>query len=423
MAKAFFRFLRGELNGYYITAFNNSLNKSTEQIKAFFSSFSHLTFKLRDEVEGNEYPISETQLKGIGIFAGVFSPWAKQDSLAGTIKFTPSHIVDDREYSERGLFNMSEESFDFFRTDEADIDLENSDINVYATSTDRTSFVEDNPLVLGYFAEGETIINPDGSLNMSKLLLTPPEDKAYVEYYGDKYLFLTENTDDVYKGSLQFTDSFLQNDKQYSSMCLFNFITNSFNIFSIDTKYLNDINTLANDNLRTSVVEIGARIIGYIQEGDRIIREDGTLDFSKILNAPPEGKAYSEWYGKKYLFLSEAVPIKAETTIKVYYAIIKAMQWVRYNGCSIESLCKFIEILCPDYLFLTNIEWTSSFARGIVNYGIDKDYETSDKLLRTEVFKMLISLKFPQYVFNEVEISVTRDSEGKATHVEVLENN
>ena len=62
MAKAFFRFLRGELNGFYITAFNNSLNKATEQIKSFFNSFSRLTFKLHNEVEGNEYPISNLQL-------------------------------------------------------------------------------------------------------------------------------------------------------------------------------------------------------------------------------------------------------------------------------------------------------------------------------------------------------------------------
>lgn len=304
MSKAIFRFLRGELNGYYISNLYMTCNKTADSIKSFMASFSRLVFNIEGKTGEDEVPMTSDQIEGIGVFAGVFSPRVMQDSLLGSIKFTPSHIVNGVEYSERGLFNMAEENFDFIRTDE-----------------------------------------------------------------------------EIHAG---------------------------------------DINTEASAENRTSVVEVGARVLGYIQEGDQLFNEDGTIDYSKILEEPPVNKAYSEWYGKKYLFLAEAVPIVAKSTLEVYYELIKAMQWVRYNGCSITSLCKFVELMCDDYLFITDIEWTSSYARGIVKYGIDKEFEVEDKLLRTETFKMLINMKFPQYLFEEVEIEVTRNAEGKAIHVEVL---
>ena len=55
-----------------------------------------------------------------------------------------------------------------------------------------------------------------------------------------------------------------------------------------------------------------------------------------------------------------------------------------------------------------------------MNYGIDEDYETTDKLLRTEVFKMIIKMKFKQYAFNEQRIAVTRDDEGNVIDVTVI---
>ena len=67
------------------------------------------------------------------------------------------------------------------------------------------------------------------------------------------------------------------------------------------------------------------------------------------------------------------------------------------------------------------IDWDSNFAYGIVKYGIDENYETSDKLMREQVFSLLAGKKMPQLAFNKVAINVTRDAEGKVVSVEVLE--
>ena len=46
MAKALFRFLRGELNGYYLNAINNSWNEYTSFIRDFFAERSKEQFNL-----------------------------------------------------------------------------------------------------------------------------------------------------------------------------------------------------------------------------------------------------------------------------------------------------------------------------------------------------------------------------------------
>ena len=48
MAKAFFRWLRGELNGFYVTNINGALNESTKDVKDFLSEFKAQLW--RDEV-------------------------------------------------------------------------------------------------------------------------------------------------------------------------------------------------------------------------------------------------------------------------------------------------------------------------------------------------------------------------------------
>ena len=66
MSKAFFRFLRGELNGFYIQNINQSANEYTKDIKKFLSEFKSQQF---------EYgKIDDKSLYGLGTFAGIFLP-------------------------------------------------------------------------------------------------------------------------------------------------------------------------------------------------------------------------------------------------------------------------------------------------------------------------------------------------------------
>ena len=305
MSKQFFRFLRGEINGYYLTRIHDVCNGVSVYIKEFLHDFGKMQFKLEEEITGDETPIDAKDLDGLSIFTGVFPPYVWQDSLLGSLRFTTSKKVEEHEYSERGLFSPSDEAFRFVRTTQEEYDT--------------------------------------------------------------------------------------------------------------------DINTLAHSEARSSMVEEGRQPIGYFPEGENVINEDGSVDETKLLPAPRPNHADSPYYGDKYLYLAESYPVLAITSRTVLLYVIKAMQWVRYNGVSISSLATFANILCPDFLFIVGIDWDSNFAYGVVTYGIDENYETSDKLMREQVFSLLAGKKMPQLAFNKVAINVTRDAEGRVVSVEVLQ--
>lgn len=300
--KAFFRFLRGELNGAYLQKLNQVNNDFSEDIKDFLAYFRKMQFKTADEVTEGELPINTDMMKGIGVIAGTFPPYIMQESLRSALRFTGSHVVNNREYSERGLYNMEGQAFRFVRTDQQEYD---TDINVLSNSEDRSSLVNDGRTPVGYFPEGENII-----------------------------------------------------------------------------------------------------------------KDDGSLDYTKLLPAPRPNHADAPFYGDNFLYLSESYPVLAITDMRVMLYVIEAMQWVRYNGMNIASMATFANIICPDFLFIMGIDWTEFYAHGVIEYGIDEDYEVEDKLLKVNLFKFLSERKFSQLTFSEVQIVVTRDSEGKVISVE-----
>ena len=44
MSKAIFRYLRGELNGFYLNALHETLNTSSKDIKDFLATFGRMQF-------------------------------------------------------------------------------------------------------------------------------------------------------------------------------------------------------------------------------------------------------------------------------------------------------------------------------------------------------------------------------------------
>lgn len=301
MSKEFFRFLRGELNGFYIKNLYESCNKFISATKSFLTDYQHMQFKTLDEVTGKETPIRSQDLEGISVFTGAFPPYVWQESLIGSVRFTSSKKVNDVEYSERGLFSPTEEVFRFVRTDEHE--------------------------------------------------------------------------------------------------------------------YNTDINILADSENRSTVVEPGRQPLGYMPEGEYVIKEDGTIDETKLLPAPRPGHADAPYYGNSFLFLAEESPVLAITSDSVLVYVIRAMQWIRYNGMSIASLAKFAHIICPDFLFITSIDWDSHYAYATVSYGIDEDVEAEDKLMREQLFALLAGKKLAQFTFYKVNIQVTRDTEGHVVSV------
>ena len=188
MAKALFRFLRGELNGFYLTNIHNAFNVYSEDIKRFFIDFQNQQFELGK--------ISDETLYNLGKFASVFLPRRLVAVSKSSLYMTGSHKVDGVEFSERGLYNTENESFDFVHTDPS---IETPDINTLATETKRSSLVGDET-AQGYISESETdVLDDEGNVKPSKVLPEAPSEGAYSEFYGNQFLILTDGNEMIYE--------------------------------------------------------------------------------------------------------------------------------------------------------------------------------------------------------------------------------
>ena len=268
MAKAFFRWLRGELNGFYVTKINGALNESTKGIKDFLSEFKAQQFE--------KGKISDKNLYGLGKFAGIFLPRVSKTESSASFRMTESFVVDGFECSERGLFNTAVENFSFFP--------ETDDINLLAKPAQRSSMVGDETLI-GYISSEET--------------------------------------------------------------------------------------NVLDDNVH--------------------VRRE------KISATPPEGVAYSDYYGDQFMFLSEAETTYSNLEPSLYIELFKALQWIRYNGVSIKSLGRIVSIICPDGLVkLGRVETASDGKHWNVYYDYDDTVDVPLKQQRLNLLEFIVNLKFVQ---------------------------
>ena len=278
MAKALFRFLRGELNGYYITNIYNSFNEYSTDIKRFFVGFQNQQFELGK--------ISDDTLYNLGKFASIFLPRRRVADSRSSLYMTDGHEVDGVEYSERGLFNPDTETFEFVHTDPS---------------------------------------------------ITSP-----------------------------------------------------------------DINTLATENRRSSLVGDETEE-GYISQNETdVLDDEGKVRPEAVLHEPPSDVAYSEFYGNQFLFLSEGDSVYEKMAPSLFIELFKAMQWIRYNGASISSLVRIIEILCPEGL--VKIDHINVGVDGnviYVHYVYDTTVSVTNKESRLSLLEYIVNLKFKQVVLVE----------------------
>ena len=276
--KEFFRFLRGELNGFYITNINKTLISLTEENKKGLIEFHN------QQLEANH--MDSVTLYNLGRFAGVKLPRKPTSEAKSSLYMTESHKVNNVEFSERGLYRTESEDFYFVHTDES---ITTPDINTLSSSTERSSLVGDEP-VLGYI----------------------PEDAT------------------------------------------------------------------------------------------QVIDDDGDVRLDKVLSEPPEGKAYSNYYGNNFLFLSEGEVTYESISFSLYIELFKALQWIRYNGVSLSSLVHIVKILCPCGLVLITGISIASNGRAInVTYDYDDSVQVQNKDQRLSLLQYIISLKFKQVRFTE----------------------
>lgn len=391
MAKQFFRFLRGELNGYYIKNIHGVLNTYTEDMKNFLVDFKKQQFET-DKIRAED-------LYGLGNFAGVFLPRLSRSESQTSLRMTESHVEDDFEFSERGLFNTNLEIFSFFhcKNDTRNYflfvrttsDIQTTDINSEATSLNRSSLVGDE-VPLGYISSEETdLFDEEGNVKPEKVLSVPPEGVAYVEFYGNEFLMLSEGdnspADNLIR--IRLTDSNKVGDVEYSERGL----------FVIPLPMFDDINLLATPELRSSLVG-DEKLIGYISsEATNVIDDNGIVIKDKILSSPPANVAYSDFYGDQFLFLSEAESSYANLDPALYIELFKALQWVRYNGTSIKSFCRIVELTCPNGLVtISDIQTASDGKHLNVFYRYDETVDLTLKQQRLNLLEYIISIKFVQ---------------------------
>lgn len=188
--KLLFRNLTAEINGFYLSALHHFLNSYTEDIKEFITYLTNVQFKTESEdISGVEVPMRDEDIRGIAKICGVFNPFISAESNLGSLLFTTSKTVSGVEYSERGLFDMNSESFKFLRTTTGTY---TTDIVTLASNILKASLVPEGAPILGYIAEGTTVLTTDGHLIYENILAEPPIGVAYYNFYGEQYLILAE---------------------------------------------------------------------------------------------------------------------------------------------------------------------------------------------------------------------------------------
>lgn len=181
MSKSIFRYLRGELNGFYLQNLQNMMNQTVEDIRSLFSHFRKMQFNLM-----TMYP---DEVYGLGKFAGVFLPSLSYGDLFGAFKMTGSKIVDGQERSERGLLERENEIFDFVHTEQDDYP---DDINTLSTDDLKSSLVG-TETEIGYISsEEEDVLDAEGNVKESAILPVVPSGVAYTDFYGNNFTFLAE---------------------------------------------------------------------------------------------------------------------------------------------------------------------------------------------------------------------------------------
>lgn len=278
MSKKFFRFLRGELNGFYLQAIYNVSNVWVKPLVDFIIEWNNMQFDMS---------MPEKDIRGLGKFAGAYLP-IFDITYRLAFHMTESAVYDGVQRSERGLYNTNLEKIEFYHTE-----------------------------------------------------------------YDD---------------------------------------------------YPEDINTLANQSLKSSMVGDDETVIGYISSTEEdIFLADGTVDPNKILSEPPSGVAYTEFYGDKFTFLLETdTSVENTLELELYLQLVEVLQLLKTKDVNLESLCDLISIICPNGLVkITSIEPHTSGRYLIVNYQVDLTADVSLRERRLDVLLYIVKLKFLRIILNE----------------------
>jgi hypothetical protein len=186
-----FRFFRGEFtNGYYLIRLLTFVNKAVQHVIDEFVYQMLFQWKTEEEIVKGEMPIRDEDILNVGKIAGLFQIRAYSGITTGSVYFTPSHIAYGKQRSERGLFDMDTENFEFIREEH---DEYPDDIDVEASAQKRMSLVPAGTPPLGYIPMDAQVFDQAGNVIWGNILPEPPTDGTpYTTFYGEKYLHFEE---------------------------------------------------------------------------------------------------------------------------------------------------------------------------------------------------------------------------------------
>jgi hypothetical protein len=234
--------MRGELlSGWFLNHFVTFLNHHIRIIGMLDELIYHLLVQwvLEEDVVGNMVAMRNNDIYGIGKIGGLFTLRTQSNTNLGSIWFTRSHIINDRERSERGLLDMDYESFMFVHTIRYEY---NNDISDWASDNRRMTVRDPYANFIGYVAEGTDVFTPEGELIPGNILSAPPSDgSAYIEFYGLKYLWYEEFFDlelplsiDVYKKLFEVLQIIRRNGPNIDSFAILTSIMGEGYITNVD---------------------------------------------------------------------------------------------------------------------------------------------------------------------------------------------
>jgi hypothetical protein len=186
-----FRFFRGELShGHYLFRLLICVNYAIKDVLEELVYQILFTWKTEEELTAGEMAIRDEDIINIGKIAGLFQLRTYGGITTGSIYFTPSHEVNGVQRSERGLFDMNTENFDFVRVEH---DEYPDDIGTEATKDRRMSMIPEGAQPVGYIPEGVTAFDEAGNVLWDNILSEPPADGTpYTTFYGEQYLHFEE---------------------------------------------------------------------------------------------------------------------------------------------------------------------------------------------------------------------------------------
>lgn len=181
-----FRYFRGEFNGKYLYNLVKCPNFNVQNVIDEIVYQILFQWKLADEVTAHEMAIRDEDIINIGKIAGLFQPRTFNKASLGSTYFTPSHIVNGKQRSERGFMDMDNESFRFVRDEQDDYP---DDIVNEASERLRMGLVPSGTDPVGYVRAGTPLYDAEGNILWENVLPDPPVDgSVYIPFYGEKFL-------------------------------------------------------------------------------------------------------------------------------------------------------------------------------------------------------------------------------------------